>query len=178
MSTPFIGEIKLFAINFAPEDWSACDGQELPISQNAALFSLLQDQFGGNGNTTFKLPDFRGRVPAYPSAEYPFYRQGFFGGLENVTLNQSEMAAHTHTAKGTTDDGVAVIPRGNVPGVAIDAAAQDRMANWSTNSEGTLVALSEGAVSQTGGSQSHANIQPSNVLMFCISLAGIYPQRG
>ncbi|WP_459862970.1 phage tail protein [Endothiovibrio diazotrophicus] len=177
MSTPFIGEIKLFAINFAPEDWSVCDGQELPISQNAALFSLLQEQFGGNGNTTFKLPDFRGRVPVHPSGDYPFYQQGFFGGSETVILSQDELPAHRHTAQGVTADGVVAAGVSRVPAKAIDAVTNQPTNNWSAP-PANLVEMAQGCISPTGGGQSHANVQPSTVLLFCISLAGLYPQRG
>src|SRR3954454_5741331 len=117
MSDPFIGELRLFGFNFAPRNWATCDGQLMSISQNTALFSLLGTQYGGNGQTTFALPDLRGRVPKH-AGQGPglsTYTIGQVGGTETQTLSASQMPAHTHAVAASTDDATTSQPGGKVP---------------------------------------------------------------
>lgn len=171
---PFLGEIRINAFDFAPHGYATCDGQLLNISQNQALFSLLNFRFGGNGSTIFALPDMRGRVPIQKGrgAGLSPYAVGNAGGAENVALTISEMPTHTHTAQavsGAQADGKG--PLNNFYG----------QTNPSLNiyaQPGTQVtALHPATVSTAGSSQGHNNMQPFLVLNFCIALTGIYPPR-
>ena len=164
MTTPFIAEIRMVAFDFAPRGWAFCNGQLLPINQNQALFSILGTTYGGNGQTTFALPDLRGRSPVHPGNQVIL---GQSAGEENHTLISSEMPAHTHPAKGDAADASVSSPTGNV---------------WaaSTNnpfSSAPDTALNPASLSATGGSQPHPNQQPYLVVNFVIALAGIFPSR-
>jgi microcystin-dependent protein len=171
MSDPFLGEVRMFATNFAPIGWAACDGQLMPISQSTALFSLLGTQFGGNGVATFALPDLTGRV-AIGSGAGPNLTQrqtGDRGGADAVTLTDATMPAHGHGlragASPTTRSpaGAALAPTAN-------GAAAYRL-------PGATVAMSPAALALAGQSQPHENRPPSLALMFCIALQGIFPAR-
>ncbi len=169
---PFIGEIKLFAGNFVPRGWAFCDGQLLPISQNSALFSILGTTYGGDGRTTFALPDLRGRVPVSPGhgPGLSSYRLGEKGGQEHVTLTTNEIPSHTHSlradaAVGTTND-----PTNHV---LANTGAFDN--EYSTNSPNTN--MNNAAVTSTGGSQSHENRQPFLGLYYIIAVQGVFPSR-
>jgi microcystin-dependent protein len=159
-----MAELKLTAFNFAPKGWALCNGQTLPINQNQALFSLLGTTYGGNGQTTFALPDLRGRVPMH-------FGQGFLmgnvGGEEFHTLTQSELPAHVHFMSATSAD--ANTPN---PGNAILASS-----NNAFTSPANLTTLTPQSVTNTGGSQPHENRQPSLVLSWCIALQGVFPSR-
>ncbi len=171
MSEPFVGEIRMFAGNFAPRDWAFCDGQLLAISQNDALFSLLGTTYGGDGQTTFGLPDLRGRVPLHEGTGPGLSERqlGSKGGAETETLTVNELASHTHDFRASTAAATGAAPQGNVlaEGVGVNfykSADQDE-------------AMAPGAVATTGGSQPHSNLMPTLCVNFIIALFGIYPSR-
>jgi|SRR5882724_1147275 len=167
MSTPFMGEIKIISWNFAPKGWAFCNGQFLPINQNQALFSLLGTSFGGNGQTTFALPDFRGRIPIHKGGE----GGGILGqaaGEEFHTLKMQEMPAHNHVLQANSAAGDTGVPNNNF------------LANISTKAYGSfsnVTTLNPTTVTNLGGSQSHENRQPFLVLAFIIALQGIFPSQ-
>ncbi|HEX7317145.1 MAG TPA: tail fiber protein [Pyrinomonadaceae bacterium] len=166
MSTPFLGEIKIIAWNYAPKAWAFCNGQQLPINQNQALFSLLGTMYGGNGQTTFALPDFRGKIPLHMGAGFT---QGQTGGQYAHTVTQSEMPQHIHFMDVTNNDGTTPNPG---TGVILSKAV--------ANSYGpatSLVAMNAASVGNIGGSQPHVNTQPYLVLNFIIALQGIFPSQ-
>ncbi|KZE73472.1 phage tail protein [Paenibacillus elgii] len=164
MSEPCLGQIKLFAFGFAPRGWAQCNGQILPINQNQALFSLLGTNYGGNGVTTFALPDLRGRVPIHVSRDFVL---GQAGGEEAHTLTLNEIPAHTHQAWGSNDIASSKSPANNV-------WAKTAVSSYHTQADKQLNA---GAVVNVGQNQAHTNMQPYTVLNFCIALQGIYPSR-
>lgn len=162
---PFLGEIRLISFNFAPKGWALCNGQLLPISQNQALFSILGTTYGGNGITTFALPNLQGRVPVHPSSQTSL---GQSGGEEVHTLVSSEMAAHSHTAMGSDSTADQLTPANNYWGSNSGASP------YSSNS---AVTLSSAAMSTAGGGQAHENRPPFLVLNFAIALQGIFPSQ-
>src|SRR5687768_7321762 len=171
MSQPFLGEIRLFPYNFAPRGWAFCNGQILSIAQNTALFSLLGTTYGGNGQTTFALPDLRGRV-ANSAGQGPGlqnYSLGQVAGAESVTLLASQMPAHTHpfTAPCNTDDPNAGSPKNNFP-----AAVGDPIYATTTNAT-----MGAGTTGLAGNSQPVSIVQPYLTLNYCIALQGIFPSR-
>lgn len=169
MSEPFLGEIRVFSINFAPRGWALCNGQFLPINQNQALFALLGTTYGGNGTTTFALPNLRGRVPMHQGAGHTM---GEAAGSENVTLNLQQMPAHTHAVRVSRDDpnSNSTSGSGNYFGQPADGSQM-----YFTGSANTLMQTS--LVSVVGGSQAHENRSPFLVLSFCIALQGIFPSQ-
>ncbi|KQZ44058.1 phage tail protein [Duganella sp. Root1480D1] len=167
MAEPYLAEIKLVSFNFPPKGWAFCNGQQLPINQNQALFSLLGTTYGGNGQTTFALPDLRGRVPAHAGIGII---QGQAGGAFEHTLSQAEMPGHSHrlnasTAVATTND-----PNGAL--LARKGRLTADVFNGSPN-----VGLVSTQVSSIGGSQPHENTQPYLALNFIIALQGIFPSQ-
>ena len=170
MSQPFLGEIRMFGCNFAPRNFTTCNGQLLPISQNTALFSLLGTFYGGNGQTTFALPNLAGRAPMAQGQGPGLSPRdlGEMGGSENVTLLLTEMPAHTHAlpAQGSRAD------RANASGAALAASADPV---YSTGA--SAGPMNPQAVGFVGGNQPHNNQQPYLVINFCIAVAGIYPAR-
>lgn len=172
MTTPFVGEIRMFGCNFAPRNYVFCNGQLMPISQNTALFSLLGTTYGGNGQTNFALPNLQGRVPMGfgPGAGPGLTPRdlGELGGSEGVTLQQAEMPAHGHgvTAQSSRAD------RANASGAAL-AASSDQV--YATGSPAG--AMSPLEIGIAGGSQPHNNLQPFLAVNFCIALFGIFPAR-
>lgn len=166
MSQPYLAQISIISFNFPPRNWAFCNGQTLPINQNQALFSLLGTTYGGNGQTTFALPNFQGRAPIEVGNGYPL---GTPGGEANHTLTVGEMASHTHTARGDTATANTGDPTGG---------------SWATLPATTPLyapapnaTMSTNAIGNTGGSQPHPNLQPYLVLNFIISLVGVYPSR-
>ncbi|HWF49166.1 MAG TPA: tail fiber protein [Solirubrobacteraceae bacterium] len=171
MSEPFLGEIRMFGFNFAPQGWAFCNGQTLPIAQNTALFALLGTQYGGNGQTTFALPNLQSRVAIHQGTGVGLsnYQMGETGGVESVTLISQQMPAHSHPVNVSGAPGTATRPDGAVPAratVDIYAPAPD----------GTTP-MNAGMIGNTGGSQPHTNIQPYLAVNFCIALQGIFPSR-
>jgi microcystin-dependent protein len=175
MSDPFVAEIRIFAGNFAPKGWAFCDGQLLPISQNTALFSLLGTTYGGDGKSTFALPDLQGRSPMQhgQGPGLSFRQLGEMSGTETVTLLQTEMPQHTHRVQAVTRSQFTV---GNTNSVEGNLLASPRTGNqYTPNLVPQMMAPL--SVGMTGGSQSHNNMQPYLTLTFIIALQGIFPPR-
>jgi microcystin-dependent protein len=165
MSEPFLGEIKVTAFGFAPKGWATCNGQLLPINQNQALFSLLGTTYGGDGRTTFALPNLKGRVPVHAGGGISL---GQSGGEETHTLTLAEMPSHTHAA----------IAGANPADQASPAAGFWADGNVPAYSSGTPGAdMASQAVALAGGDQPHANLPPFLVVNYVIALAGIFPTR-
>src|SRR5882672_3084086 len=171
MGTPFMGEIKIISWNFSPKGWAYCNGQFLPINQNQALFSLLGTMYGGNGQTTFALPDLRGRTPFHMSGSFT---EGQAGGSEFVTLNIQQLPTHTHSLTGNNA----------VVGAANNSTVATPTGNFFANSGKNVfatgnpnAAMAPGTVTNVGGSQPHENRSPFLVLNFCIALVGAFPSR-
>jgi microcystin-dependent protein len=172
MSEPFLGEIKIISWNFPPKGWAFCNGQLLPINQNQALFSILGTTYGGNGQTNFALPDFQGKSPYHVGPNLSV--QGQKGGEEAHTLTQAEMAAHNHVPMASSTAGNLVFPAALSPVVQHNTWASSAVNPYAGTSNG---AMNPAAVSNTGGSQAHNNLQPYLVLNFIIALQGIFPSR-
>lgn len=172
MAEPFIGELRLVAFNFAPRGWAMANGQTLSIAQNTALFSLLGTQYGGNGVTTFQLPNLQGRVPVHQGSLTggSVYEIGEVLGVESVTLLASEIPSHTHGVNANAAKANQPNPIGHYP--AADAAGVT--AEYSATASGQMNA---GMIAPTGGGQPHENRQPSLVLNWVIALEGIFPSR-
>lgn len=165
MGTPFMSEIKLISWNFSPKGWAFCDGQFLPINQNQALFSLLGTMYGGNGQTTFALPDLRGRVPIHIGSGFT---QGQAGGQPAHTLTQSEMPAHNHFVTASNAAATLDTASGNIF-ASVSAPIYGAFANLTT--------LSPASITNVGGSQPHNNMQPYLCINFIIALQGAFPSR-
>jgi len=163
MSNPFLAEIRMFAFDFPPRGWALCNGQILPINQNQALFSLMGTMYGGNGQTTFALPDLRGKSPI---SFGPNHFQGQLGGEEAHTLIASEMPTHTHFVSASNGAATSAVPTGNYSAQNAGAYA---------NNPNTTMAPA--AVSNSGGSQPHPNMGPFLVISFGICLQGIFPSQ-
>jgi len=173
MAEPFLSQISIFPFNWAPRSYSHCDGQTIAIGQNQALYSLLRANFGGDGRTTFALPDLRGRVPVHPGG-LGVVSIGQKGGLEQVTLSFGEMAAHTHAVMATTTKGDSITPEGRILADSEPTKTEDTPLYCGANH---LAALSDECLDAVGEGKSHNNIQPSLVINFCIALSGVYPSR-
>jgi microcystin-dependent protein len=174
MSDPFVAEIRIFPFNFPPKGWAFCDGQLLPISQNTALFSLLGTFYGGDGKSTFALPDLQGSAPMQPGQGQGL-SQRFLGeqsGTETVTLLVSEIPLHTHTLRGTVEDAT----QGSLTADVI--LAQTVNGNlYQTTTNANIVQMAPQALAPAGGSLPHNNMQPYLTLNFCIALQGVFPPR-
>lgn len=174
MSQPFLGEIRMFAGNFAPHNWAFCNGQIMPISGNTALFSLLGTFYGGDGMSTFGLPNLQGRVPIHQGTlsgggSYPI---GITGGVENVTLNTTQMPSHNHGVNGSGAGGTQASPVGGYPAVESTGTSLDYIPT-ATN----LGAMNAGMIQNAGGGLAHENRPPFLCVSFIIALAGIFPSR-
>lgn len=167
MADPFVAEIRILASNFAPVGWAFCDGQLLPLSQNMALFALLGTAYGGDGMDTFALPDLRERAPMHPGQGpgLSLYDLGQTGGSETVTLIESEIPAHAHSMRASTEDGKRPDPAGRY--VARGTLLYGPAAS--------LVAMAPEALAPAGGDAPHNNMQPYLTLNFCIALLGVLP---
>jgi microcystin-dependent protein len=168
MPEPYIGEIRIFAGNFAPAGWMFCEGQLLPISEYETLFNLIGTTYGGDGQSTFALPDLRGRLPLH-------FGNGFTlaetGGAETVTLTINQIPAHTHAFLGSNNLATGVVPTGQVAG----KGGVSTILPYGTDAP--VSAISPQAVGSVGGSQPHNNFQPYLCLDFIISLFGIFPSQ-
>jgi microcystin-dependent protein len=174
MAEPFIAEIRIFPFNFAPTGWAFCNGQLLPLAQNTALFSLLGTTYGGDGRSTFGLPNLQGRAPMHPGQGpgLSLHDLGETGGSETVSLLQSEIPSHTHTMRANSGDGISPTPTNNVA----SGAGADRDLFW--YKDGTANAtMNNNALSSSGGNQPHNNMQPYLTINFCIALQGVFPPR-
>jgi microcystin-dependent protein len=169
---PFIAEIKIFAGNFAPRAWAFCDGQLLPISQNSALFSLLGTTYGGDGRTTFGLPDLRGRTPIGPrnGPGLSDYALGQRGGAEHIQLNSAQMPSHNHLIRAVTTGGTSTTPTDNL--LADSAAFDNEFSDATANTN-----MSSAMVSSAGGNLAHENRQPFLALNYIICIQGVFPSR-
>lgn len=167
MSEPFLSEIKVVSFNFPPKGWALCNGQFLPINQNQALFALLGTTYGGNGQTTFALPNLRGRVPVHEGNGHTL---GEAAGSTSVTVNIQQLPTHLHTLQATNVDVPAnrtPAPGGNFMGPV----------NNQYGAAANLTTLHPSSVSSVGGSQPHNNMMPYLVLNFIIALQGIFPSQ-
>jgi microcystin-dependent protein len=171
VSSPFLGEIRLFPYNFAPRGWAFCSGQIVPISQNQALFALLGTTYGGDGQTTFALPDLRGRL-AVSSGQGPGlsdYTLGQSGGEEAVTLNVNEIPSHNHGVLVNGAGSISASARNRYPGKASAGTVYANLNNG--------VQMNPATITPTGGNQPHDNVQPYLTLNYCIAMEGIFPSR-
>ncbi len=171
MSEPFVGEIRMFAGNFAPRGWAYCDGQLLAVSQNDALFSLLGTIYGGDGRTTFGLPDLRGRIPLHQGQGpgLSSRRLGSKSGAENVTLSTNQLASHAHDFNANTAPATGEAPQGKV------LADPTPIRIYKEAAQNTDLASS--SIANTGGTQSHTNLMPTLCIHFIVALFGSYPSR-
>jgi microcystin-dependent protein len=169
MSEPYVGEIRMFGGNFAPNGWADCNGQLLSIAENETLFNLIGTIYGGDGQETFGLPALNGRVPVHQGTGNGLSPRilGELGGTDSVTLNGRQLGGHQHNLMGSTDNATSPNPAGAIPGTG----ASVRLFRASFNG----AAMPANAVSSVGGSQPHDNMQPYLVIRFIISLFGIYP---
>ena len=175
MSEPFLGEIRMVGFNFAPRNWADCDGQLLPISQNQALFSLLGTFYGGDGRTTFGLPELRGRFPMHTGSGpgLTSRNQGYKSGTETNTLTAAQIPGHNHsgTILSSTDEGDRTDPTGAYP-----ARPEEPLQPYAGTTAGTMAAGGV-QVSSTGSGQAVNNMPPFQVIRFVIALAGLFPSR-
>jgi microcystin-dependent protein len=172
MSEPFVGEIRMFAGNFAPRGWAFCDGQLLAVSQNDALFSLLGTIYGGDGRTSFGLPDARDRIPLHQGTGQGLSprRLGSKGGHEKVTLNTNQLASHTHDWNANTAAANQTAPQGRLLADPQGGFRIFRQVDQNTD-------LASATIANTGGGGSHTNLMPTLCINFIIALVGIYPSR-
>lgn len=173
MSEPFVGEIRMFAGNFAPRGWAFCDGQLLAVSQNDALFSLLGTIYGGDGRTTFGLPDLRGRIPIHAGhgPGLSERRLGSKGGAEKETLTVNQIPSHTHAMQASDSSPERATPSGSV------LSRSNTVNIYRSNPTSGFVNMSSQAIANVGGSRSHTNLMPFLCVHFIIALVGIYPSR-
>ena len=165
MAEPFLSDIRMMSFAFAPKGWTTCDGQTLPINQNQALFSLLGTTFGGDGRVNFGLPDLRSRTPIHVGNGHTL---GERGGEQAHTLSIGELPTHVHTANASSTPA-----NTNTPGIALGLATSALSQLYGPPAN--VQAMAANALTNTGGSQAHLNMQPFLTLSFCIALQGIFP---
>jgi microcystin-dependent protein len=168
MAQPYVGEIRMFGGNFAPAGWMFCEGQLLPISENETLFQLLGTTYGGDGESTFALPDLRGRVPIHQGNGFVLAEQA---GVEEVTLTVQQIPVHKHAALASSQFGTATAPTNNVLAKPVTANT------FLFINEDPTAAMTPNSISPVGGSQPHTNFQPYLCVDFIISLFGIFPSQ-
>jgi microcystin-dependent protein len=166
MAQPYVGEIRMFAGNFAPAGWMFCEGQLLPISENETLFQLIGTTYGGDGQSTFALPDLRGRLPIHQGNGFILAETG---GAEEITLTVNQIPAHSHQALGSTNTGTGTAPQNNV------LSALPVATNSAYGTDNPQINLDPQSMGVVGGSQPHTNFQPYLCVDFIISLFGIFP---
>ena len=169
MSEPFLAEVRVMGFNFAPRGWAFCDGQILPINQNQSLYSLLGTTYGGDGRTSFALPDMRGRTPIHVGNGH---REGQKSGEETHTLAGNEMPNHDHVLFGSGNQANSDTPTGRLPAKKPQVGGQEIFAT-----SGTKTNMASGMVVNVGGGQAHDNMMPYIALNFCIALQGLFPSR-
>jgi microcystin-dependent protein len=174
MSDQFLAEIRIFPFNFPPTGWAFCNGQLMPISQNTALFSLLGTTYGGDGKSTFALPDMQGNTPMQPGQGQGLSLRdlGEMSGVESITLLQSEIPIHTHVLRANTNEA-----DNGAPTVALSLARSKNGFAYQSDAASNLVPMAPQALALAGGGLPHNNMQPYLTLNFCIALQGIFPQR-
>ncbi|QOC22935.1 phage tail protein [Wenzhouxiangella sp. AB-CW3] len=166
MTQPYIGEIRIFAGNFAPSGWKFCDGSLLPVSENEVLFQLIGTSYGGDGQTTFALPDLRGRIPLHQGNDFVLAQSG---GAETVTLTSNQIPSHNHALLASAEVANDPNPGGNVLG--------EQSATSHFHGGNPQAAMASGSVTPVGGGQPHDNVQPFLCVNFIISLFGIFPSQ-
>lgn len=166
MSTPYVGEIRLFAGNFAPQGWAFCDGSIMSIAENTTLFQLIGTTYGGDGQNTFALPDLRGRVPVHQGNGFTI---GQLGGEESVTLTANQLPAHTHAINAST---AAATPAAGITGLLASVSGSNLY-----GPAPAFVPMAAAAVSAAGGNQAHDNMAPFQAISFIISLFGVFPSQ-
>lgn len=179
MTTPFLGEIRAFAGNFAPIGWGLCDGSVLSISENEALFLLIGTTYGGDGVSTFALPDLRGRV-GMSQGQGPGLTNRVLGeslGNEQVTLLSTQMPAHGHAYYASTSDAVATDPTSNVVATAVAAGGNPQLLYSNSGSQGLPAVLDPHSVSASGNGLPHENMMPTLTMSYIIALSGIFPSQ-
>ncbi len=164
MSEPFLAEIRIFGFNFPPRGWAFCDGQILPINQNQSLYSLLGTTYGGDGRTTFALPDLRGRTPVHRGSGYQL---GNRAGAETIALTTAQIPSHNHGARASSSANIDE-PDGEMPGKGEFNIYRE---------PASLVNMRSDSIANAGGGQAHNNMQPFTTLNFCIALRGLFPSR-
>jgi len=165
MSEPFLAEVRIFGFNFPPRGWATCDGQLLPINQNQSLFSLLGTTYGGDGRTSFALPDLRGRTPIHFDSPHPL---GDRDGEEGHILTTGEIPSHTHAPRGSTSDVDSPDPDGRMLGNNVGLPYRGF---------GSAADMTPDTITNAGGGQPHNNMQPFLTLNFCVALQGLFPAR-
>jgi microcystin-dependent protein len=181
MTQPFVGQVQLFGFNFAPRGWQQCTGQVLPISQNPALYSLLGTYYGGNGSSTFGLPNLQGRgaVGAGQGTGLSPYVQGETVGSSTVTLTLTELPSHNHMFLASTSSGSVLTASGNQLGVCKSAGKSGGTTGrvYSPNPNSATTGLAPTAIGMSGGNLPHNNMQPYLTLNYCIAMVGVFPAR-
>ena len=176
MSSPFVGEIRMFAGNFAPAGWALCQGQLIPISENETLFNLIGTTYGGDGQSTFALPNLQSRVPVHVGSGFV---QGQTGGVESVTLTVNQIPSHNHLPMATTAPGTAATaaPGNNVFADEVLPSPPNPMVFAYAPFDANQKAFAPNAIGSSGGSQPHDNMLPFLCVNFIISLFGIFPSQ-
>jgi microcystin-dependent protein len=180
MSSFYLGQITMFGFGFAPKGWAQCNGQTMSIAQNAALFALLGTSYGGNGQTTFQLPNLQAAVPISEGqgAGLSSYVLGQVGGSPNVTLLQNQLPSHNHTFNASKTGAASATVTGNIPATpTVTTPNPAFMYSNQGNPPLIFVNMAAGACGPAGSSQAHSNLMPSLTINFCIALTGIFPSR-